>query len=93
MEGMMPETEYAASDPRHYGVDPEEIVACYFEGTLTPELVAEGRAYDWGYYHKACESAARQMFTTLAVEKPSIEASELDWSQPYHCDVCEESIT
>lgn len=81
------------SDPSTYGVDPEEIVACYFEGTLTPELVKEGRAYDFGYYHKACESAARRMFVELAVEKPSIEASALDWSSPYHCDVCEESIT
>lgn len=85
--------EYNEDDPRHYGVDPEAIVACYFEGTLTPELTAEGQAYPEGFYHKECESEARRMFTELTVEKPSIEASELNWSHPYHCDVCEESIT
>ena len=87
----MTEKTSDTSRPEHYGVDPESVVAVYLEGKLKPHL--EERYYPEGYFHPACADTARSWFLNVTTDHPAIKARELNWNDPYHCEVCEESIT
>lgn len=88
----MAEAETDRSDPRTYSVDPETVVAVYLDGTLRPAW--ENKVYPEGYYHsERCADVARTWFLEIKQERPAVTAKELDWDSPYHCEVCEESIT
>lgn len=92
MEPLFIEPAPNPSAPQTYGVHPESVVAVRLQGTLRQPWV--DKVYPYGYYHhEKCAEVARTWFESITEEDPHVLALELDWNQPYHCEVCEESIT
>lgn len=96
-EGVEPPTpQFTASDPEWYGVASTDVVAARIEGELlehSDKDAIENLGYEAEIVHKACLDGGLALFRKVTEVDSKVLAGELDWAQPYHCQVCEESIT
>jgi hypothetical protein len=91
-----PHPRYTNSDPRFYGVDENAVVAVRVEGVLkegSDKDAVEALGYEAEHFHPGCAEAGQALFATISEVDTAVRAFELDWSSPYHCEVCQESIT
>lgn len=87
---------FSASDPQFHGREEREVVAVRVEGILKENSDADavrelGSAVET--FHPQCATEGIALFKEIHDVDMEVLAFELDWSQPYHCEVCQESIT
>ena len=96
-EGVEPPTpRFTTSDPEWYGVASTDVVAARIEGELAEHSdrdAIENLGYEAELVHKGCLTQGLALFREVTDVDSRVQAFELDWSQPHHCTVCEESIT
>ena len=97
VEGVEPPTpKFTTSSPEYYGHDSTEVVACRIEGELlenSDQDALDNLGYEVEMVHKGCLTGGLAMFREVTDVDSRVQAGELDWAQPYHCEVCQESIT
>jgi hypothetical protein len=89
--GVPPTPRFGTSDPEYYGTEADEVVAARIEGHLKVDPDTE--KYDVEYVHRGCLAEGLELFSGIMESDAAVLASELDWSVPYECPVCEVSIT
>jgi hypothetical protein len=96
-EGVEPPTpRFGASSPEYYGHDSTEVVAARIEGELAENSNTDAvmeLGYEAEIVHRSCFAGAVAMFRDVTDVDYRVLAGELDWSVPYECIVCQESIT
>lgn len=99
VEGVEPPTpKFTPSSPEYYGHDSDEVVGVRVEGRFAsaededPDAIGN-LGYEVVYMHHVCFMAGIQIFGKVTELDWKVLAWELDWSTPYECPVCEESIT
>lgn len=91
-----PVRQFGPSDCQYYGHDTNEVVCARIEGILAEHSdkdAIEQLGYEVEHVHKACLTDGLALFATVYEVDSRVMAGELDWSHPYPCPVCEESIT
>lgn len=96
-EGVEPPTpRFTSSDPEWYGHASDEVMCARIEGVLLNDSdtdCVEALGYEAEHVHHTCFQAAMNLFAEVTDVDYKVLAGELDWSTPYPCPVCEESIT
>jgi hypothetical protein len=97
VEGVEPPTpRFTESDPEFYGVDRTDEVAARIEGELAEHSdrdAIENLGYEVELVHKGCLNEGLSLFKHVTEVDSRVQAGELDWNSPHHCEVCQESIT
>lgn len=96
-EGVVPPTpKFTTSSPEYYGHEDTELVAARIEGELlenSDQDALDNLGYEVELVHRGCLNEGIAMFKEVTEVDSRVQAGELDWSQPYSCAVCEQSIT
>lgn len=79
---------FSTSQPEYYGEESAGHLGNRVEGRLLPDHDPMPGMYDVEYFHDPCLEAGMEMFETVTEIDANVLNSEMDWANPWKCQVC-----